>query len=95
MKFLFNWLYTKLLESREINTDSIGHQPSSRLVSSHQLESTGLELVIYRASGGHIVECRIYDRKTDRNDNKLHIITDDKDLGEELGRIITYENLRS
>lgn len=92
MKFLFNWLYTKLLESREINTNSIS---SGRLVPSHQLESTGLELVIYRASGGHIVECRVYDRKTDRHDNKLHIITDDKDLGEELGRIITYENLRS
>jgi hypothetical protein len=50
---------------------------------------------VYRASGGTIIETRRYDRKRDTNDNSLHIITDDKDLGEEIGKIITFENLRS
>ena len=29
------------------------------------------------------------------DNESLHIITDDKDLGEELGKIITFEHLRS
>jgi hypothetical protein len=41
-----------------------------------------------------VVETRTYDRVKDRNNNQLHIITDDKDLGKELGRIITLEVLR-
>ena len=59
------------------------------------LDSPGMNFTVYRASGGHIVEHRTYDRKTDRNNHSLHIITDDKDLGEELGKIITFENLRN
>ena len=38
---------------------------------------------------------RLYDTRKDRNENELHIITEDKDLGEELGKIITFESLRS
>lgn len=55
----------------------------------------GMNFTVYRANGGHIVEYRQYDRKTDRADNKLHIVTDDKELGEEIGKIITFEQLRS
>jgi hypothetical protein len=54
-----------------------------------------MNFTIHRADGGHVVEMRIYDRKRDENDIKLHVITDDKDLGEELGKIITFSNLRS
>jgi hypothetical protein len=58
------------------------------------LSSQGFRLNIYGASGGTIVETTKYDRKHDENRNSLHIITDDKDLGEELGKIITMEQLR-
>jgi len=58
------------------------------------LSSQGFRLNIYGASGGTIVETTKYDRKSDENRNSLHIITDDKDLGEELGKIITMEQLR-
>jgi hypothetical protein len=57
-------------------------------------QSQGFRLNIYGASGGTIVETTKYDRKHDENRNSLHIITDDKDLGEELGKIITMEQLR-
>jgi hypothetical protein len=61
----------------------------------HSLESTEpIRFSVYRASGGMVVETRTYDRVKDRNINQLHIITDDKDLGKELGRIITLEVLR-
>jgi hypothetical protein len=60
-----------------------------------EINSNGMNFTVYRANGGHIIEHRIYDKRTDRTTNGLHIITDDKDLGEEIGKIITYEQLRS
>jgi len=58
------------------------------------LNSNGMRFQLYKASGGFVVETKVYDENTDRNRNKLYVITDDKDLGEELGKIITMESLR-
>jgi hypothetical protein len=58
------------------------------------LSSQGFRLNIYGASGGTIVETTKYDRKSDDNRHSLHIITEDKDLGAELSKIITMEQLR-
>jgi hypothetical protein len=60
-----------------------------------EINSNGMNFTVYRANGGHIIEHRVYDRRLDSTNNNLHIITDDKDLGEEIGKIITYEQLRS
>ncbi len=53
-----------------------------------------LRLNVYKASGGFVVETRKYDRRKDENNTSMNIITDDKDLGEELGKIVTMEILR-
>jgi hypothetical protein len=58
------------------------------------LSSQGFRLNIYGASGGTIIETTKYDRKNDENRHSLHVVTEDKDLGEELSKIITMENLR-
>jgi hypothetical protein len=58
------------------------------------IQSQGFRLNVYGASGGTIVETTKYDRKHDENRNSLHVITEDKDLGEELSKIITMEQLR-
>ena len=58
------------------------------------LSSQGFRLNVYGASGGTIVETTKYDRKNDENRHSLHVITEDKDLGEELSKIITMEQLR-
>jgi len=58
------------------------------------LQSQGFRLHVYSASGGTIVETTKYDRKSDENRNTLHVVTEDKDLGEELAKIITLESLR-
>ena len=57
---------------------------------------------VYRANGGFVIETQF--QRGDRNQirtisdersaYKLHIINDDKDLGHELGKIITLESLR-
>jgi hypothetical protein len=59
-----------------------------------ELESRGVSFNLYSANGGHVVELRNYDEKSDRHKNSLHIIPHDKDLGEALNHIITYEALK-
>ena len=58
------------------------------------LNSQSVRLNIFSASGGTIVETTKYDRKSDENRHSLHVVTADKDLGEELSKIITMEQLR-
>jgi hypothetical protein len=63
-------------------------------VEEDKLQSDGMRLQVYRASGGYVVETRSYDRRSDRNNNTMHVITDDQDLGQALGKIVMMEALR-
>jgi hypothetical protein len=58
------------------------------------IQSQGFRLNIYSASGGTIIETTKYDRQKDEHKHSLHVVTDDKELGEELAKIITMESLR-
>jgi hypothetical protein len=58
------------------------------------IQSQGFRLNVYSAGGGTIIETTKYDRQKDDHRHSLHVITDDKDLGEELAKIITMESLR-
>jgi hypothetical protein len=58
------------------------------------LESNGFRLQVYKANGGVVVETRNYDHRRDENRNSLYVITEDKDLGAEIAKIITMENLK-
>ena len=53
-----------------------------------------MRLQIYKASGGYVVETRGYDRKMDRNNYTMHVIKEEEDLGERLGKIVMMEALR-
>lgn len=59
-----------------------------------RLDSNGLRLQIYKASGGYVVETRSYDRRKDENLNTMHVITEEQDLGDALGKIVMIEALR-
>jgi hypothetical protein len=54
----------------------------------------GIRFQVYKANGGMVVETSMYDRHKDRHHNSLHIITDEQDLGKEIGKIITMETLK-
>ena len=58
------------------------------------IQSQEFRLNVYSASGGTIVETTKYDRQKDEHKHSLHVVTDDKELGEELAKIITMESLR-
>jgi hypothetical protein len=49
---------------------------------------------IYKASGGYVVETRSYDSHKDRNFNSMHVITEEQDLGDALGKIVMMEALK-
>ena len=63
-------------------------------VQEDKLSSDGMRLQIYKATGGFVVETRGYDRQRDRHLNSMHVITEDQDLGEALGKIVMMEALR-
>lgn len=54
----------------------------------------GITFMLYPASGGNILEIRHYDNKADSHNVSLHIIKAEEDLGEAIGRIITFEALK-
>lgn len=63
-------------------------------VEADRLSSDGMRMQIYKASGGYVVETRKYDHHKDRHHNTMHVITEDEDLGERLGKIVMMEALR-
>lgn len=98
MKFIRKWFAKQCKQAWEDSRELVecdAPQKMATISGGRSIDSNGMNFTVYRASGGHVIETRKYDRKRDTNDHNLHIITDDKDLGEELGKIITFENLRS
>ena len=95
MKWFNKWFAKKCKQAWEDANKVEKDSPQLATVSERNLSSHGMNFTVFRANGGHVIETRIYDRKRDENSMNLHVITDDKDLGEEIGRIITFEHLRA
>lgn len=54
----------------------------------------GLRMNVRKIIGGYVVSFRIYDRRTDRSDERHYMITDEQDFNTELGKMITLESMR-
>jgi hypothetical protein len=80
-----NWLMDE-----ECNNDEVPYA----LRETPCIESEGMRFTVYKASGGFVIETRVYDQRKDESNNSMYVITEDKDLGAELGKIITMESLR-
>ena len=93
MKLTFKQRIRNWLMNDDSDTDYSGNLIS---VDSEgpNIQSQGFRLNIYSASGGTIIETTKYDRQKDDHKHSLHVVTDDKELGEELAKIITMESLR-
>ena len=64
-------------------------------VATSTLSAEGVNFSLHRADGGYIIEYRAYDSVRDRRISSLHLITQDENLGERIGQIITLELLRN
>lgn len=58
------------------------------------IDNHGINFTLHRGNGGHALELREYDSKSDRNHTVLHIIPSDRDLGQAIAHIITFESLK-
>lgn len=76
-----------------LNNDNY-EQDIPQIVESDRLSSEGMRMQIYKASGGYVVETRSYDSHKDRNFNSMHVITEEQDLGDALGKIVMMEALK-
>ena len=65
-----------------------------QMVEADRLSSEGMRMQIYKASGGYVVETRSYDSHKDRHFNTMHVITEEQDLGDSLGKIVMMEALK-
>lgn len=61
----------------------------------YNILSVGIVLRIHRANSGFVVEVRNYDSSTNLETGSIYIITDDQNLGEELGKILLVNRLKS
>jgi hypothetical protein len=54
----------------------------------------GLNFTLYAAVGGHVLETRVYDSRTDRHIGSLYMIQEDSDFADQVAKAITCEMLK-
>ena len=60
----------------------------------NRLNSDGMNITVYGATGGHVVEFRRYDRIKDRSDNKMYVIPSGEEFSKEFSKIVSMEMMR-
>jgi hypothetical protein len=96
MKKFYRWLGRNI--RKVLNEEIMEVKASDMITSPSKISGVGghgMNFTVHRADGGYVIEQRIFAKKHDNYEHHLHIVTDDKDLGEELAKIITFTNLRS
>lgn len=98
----WGWDFNRDLREEDDDFPRLRHRPSRRrdeIVSIADIES-GIELTdpirfsVQTVSGGTLIETRWTDPKTDNYVRKLHIVTQDENLAEAIGKIVTMELLK-
>jgi hypothetical protein len=101
MKWLDNWILkrAKRIRNRNETISSIDRLQTGISISEDR-PSIGssrhrMNFTVYRANGGVLVEINRYDERKDHHHCELHIVHPDEDLGAALGKIVTFESLKS
>ena len=101
MKWLDNWILKRAKRIRNRNeTNSSIDRLQTGISISEDRPSIGssrhrMNFVVYRANGGVLVEINRYDERKDQHHCELHIVHPDENLGDALGKIVTFESLKS
>jgi hypothetical protein len=101
MKWLDNWILrrAKRIRNRNETISSIDKLQTGISISEdrHSIGSHRhrMNFVVYRANGGVLVEINRYDERKDHHHCELHIVHPDENLGDALGKIVTFESLKS
>ncbi len=89
-----NWLRRKL--RRWLNEEDI---LLSRPEVVHERDRSspsqnGMNFCLYTAVGGHILESRVYNQKTDRTEGTLYMIHEDEDFAKQVAQAIMLEQMK-
>ena len=100
MKFIWRYLSRKMRDISDEpepygeNMAMRGAKVATVSMSADSDWGDGLNIQVHAAHGGKIVTFRKYDRKSDRSNNQVYLIPDDRDFERELGKLITMESMR-
>lgn len=100
MKWFYRWLGNKIHKAAEAKVRGIEELPSkSRAYADGQVAGgnislNGMQLTLYHANGGSVVEMVNYDPVNNRRNASLYVISASDDLGQQLAHIITVEALK-
>lgn len=88
-----------LLKQHAINAITLNQISTDAITSSQHLNRLDiypdLNFQMFRAENGYVMQVRQQDRKTERQNINLHVITEDQDLGTAIAHIITIESLKA
>lgn len=62
--------------------------------SKDSINQQGMNFSLYRAVGGHILESRVYNDRTDRHEGTLYMIQDDEDFAKQVAQAIMLEQMK-
>lgn len=62
--------------------------------SKDSINQQGMNFNLYRAVGGHILESRVYNDRTDRHEGTLYMIQDDEDFAKQVAQAIMLEQMK-
>jgi hypothetical protein len=86
------WFDRKCRESWDRARNEIQPSPSPPMST---IDGEGLNLTIFGADGGTILQFRHYNYKLDRSSHTLHVISQDENFEERVAHAITMELLRN
>jgi hypothetical protein len=61
---------------------------------SNSINQQGMNFCLYRAVGGHILESRVYNNRTDRHEGTLYMIHEDQDFATQVAQAIMLEQMK-
>jgi len=100
MKWLDNWILRRAKRIRQRGETMTSVNRIESAVCNDDRPSIGsskhrMNFTVYRANGGMMVEYNRYDERRDQHQCELHIVHPDEDFGAALGKIVTFESLKS
>jgi hypothetical protein len=89
-----NWLRRKLRHWLN-EEDEIKLARATVIERDHDRPSqNGMNFCLYKAVGGHILESRAYNQKTDRTEGTLYMIHEDDDFAKQVAQAIMLEQMK-
>lgn len=94
MGFFSRWFDRKVKEAWERARNEPESPVMIRDMPDTRLDAEGMNIRLFSATGGTIVEFRRYDRIKDRADNKMYVIPTEHNFSEQFSKIVNIEMLR-